>query len=146
MCQAKVDDILDDAYIAPLASEEGYELYKTKDNFVKNHLLKATMGSNATLFINVKTMSSIKMYSKLLDVFQGQEHEEDAAINASTLWGKLKFNRHTKYSPETFLSKVNKCLKRMEVDNGTGTGKTTKPFSDSMLTSLLRAKIEHPSF
>jgi hypothetical protein len=146
MCQAKVDDILGDAYIAPLASDEGYELYKTKDDFVKNHLLTATMGSNAASFINVKTMTGIEMYSKLLDVFQGQEHEEDAAINASTLWEKLKFNRHTKYAPETFLSKVNECLKRMEVDDGTGTGKTTKPFSNSMLPSMLRAKIEHPSF
>eukprot|EP00957_Ditylum_brightwellii_P055103 4177006-Ditylum_brightwellii.AAC.1 len=109
MCQTKVDDILDDAYIAPLASKEGYELYKSKDNFVKNHLLTATMGSNATSFINIKTMTCIKMYSKFLDVFQGQEHEEDAAINASTMSGKLKFNRHTKYSPETFLSKVNEC-------------------------------------
>eukprot|EP00957_Ditylum_brightwellii_P076215 5793555-Ditylum_brightwellii.AAC.1 len=91
-------------------------------------------------------MTGIEMYSKLLDVFQGQEHEEDAVINTSTLREKLKFNRHTKYAPETFFSKVNECLKRMEVDNGTGTGKTTKPFSDSMLPIMLRAKIEHPSF
>eukprot|EP00957_Ditylum_brightwellii_P049650 3765092-Ditylum_brightwellii.AAC.1 len=66
------------------------------------------MGLNAALFINVKMMTGIEMYSKLLGVFQGQEHEEDVTINASTLWEKLKFNQHTKYLPETFLSKANK--------------------------------------
>eukprot|EP00957_Ditylum_brightwellii_P049651 3765092-Ditylum_brightwellii.AAC.2 len=34
----------------------------------------------------------------------------------------------------------------MEVDNGTGTGNTTKLFRNSMLPSLFRAKIEYPSF
>eukprot|EP00957_Ditylum_brightwellii_P166719 12691259-Ditylum_brightwellii.AAC.1 len=86
MCQAKVDDILEDAYVVPPKNEEEYELYKTKENFVKNHLLTATMGPNAALFINVKTMAGIKLYSKLFDLFQGKDHEEGTAINASILW------------------------------------------------------------
>eukprot|EP00957_Ditylum_brightwellii_P015925 1199254-Ditylum_brightwellii.AAC.1 len=53
---------------------------------------QATMGSNASSFINGKTMTGIEMYNCLLDVFQGLEHDEDAAVNATTTWGLLKFN------------------------------------------------------
>ena len=63
MCQAKVADILDKNYVTPDARSEDYELHKTKDAFLKNHLLTATMGSNASSFINVKTMTGVKMYN-----------------------------------------------------------------------------------
>ena len=144
MCQAKVGNTLEKDYVPPNKNDDGYELYKVKDDFLKNHLLTATMGSNASSFINVKTMTGVEMYKHLLDVFQGLQHDEDAAVNATTTWEKLKFNKHSRYSPETFLSKVNECLKRMEIPDSDG--RTTKPFSEAMLPSLLRAKIDHPSF
>eukprot|EP00957_Ditylum_brightwellii_P040943 3100277-Ditylum_brightwellii.AAC.1 len=84
------------------------------------------------------------MYNTLLDIFQGLEHDEDKAINASAVWERLKFNRYTKYSAETFFAKMNDCLKKMEVDDGTG--RSDKPFSDVMLPSLLHAKVDHASF
>ena len=144
MCQAKVGNILEKDYVPPNKDDDGYELYKVKDDFLKNHLLTATMGSNASSFINVKTMTGVEMYKHLLDVFQGLQHDEDAAVNATTTWEKLKFNKHSRYSPESFLSMVNECLKRMEISDSDG--RTTKPFSEAMLPSLLRAKIHHPSF
>eukprot|EP00957_Ditylum_brightwellii_P056180 4258906-Ditylum_brightwellii.AAC.1 len=76
------------------------------------------MGSNASSFINVKTMIGVKMYNTLLDIFQGLEDDKDTAVNATASWERLKFNHFTKYSAETFLAKMNDCLKRMEVDDG----------------------------
>ena len=92
MCQAKIGDILEKNYVPPEKGSEGYSIYKTKDTFLKNHLLTATMSSHAAPFINVRTMSGIEMYNKLLNVFQGLEHEEDTALGASATWEKLKFN------------------------------------------------------
>eukprot|EP00957_Ditylum_brightwellii_P117557 8965783-Ditylum_brightwellii.AAC.1 len=77
------------------------------------------MGSNASSFINVKTMTEVKMYNTLLDIFQGLEHDEDMAVNATAVWERLKFKCYTKYLAETILAKMNDCLKKMEVDDGT---------------------------
>eukprot|EP00957_Ditylum_brightwellii_P182826 13926397-Ditylum_brightwellii.AAC.1 len=60
MCQVKVDDILEEDYVPPKEGENGYDLYKTKDDFVKNHLLMATMGLNATSLINVKMQKGVQ--------------------------------------------------------------------------------------
>eukprot|EP00957_Ditylum_brightwellii_P166536 12676892-Ditylum_brightwellii.AAC.1 len=60
MCQVKVDDILEESYVPPKEGEDGYDLHKTKDDFVKNHLLMATMSSNAASFINVKMQTGIQ--------------------------------------------------------------------------------------
>eukprot|EP00957_Ditylum_brightwellii_P082787 6294281-Ditylum_brightwellii.AAC.1 len=84
------------------------------------------------------------MYNTLLDTFQGLEHDEDTAVNATAVWEQLKFNHYIKYSAETFLVKKNDCLKKMEVDDETG--RTSKPFSNAMLPSLLCAKVDHASF
>eukprot|EP00957_Ditylum_brightwellii_P104740 7982547-Ditylum_brightwellii.AAC.1 len=89
-------------------------------------------------------MTGVKMHNTLLDIFQGLEHDEDTALNATAIWEQLKFNRYTKYSAETLLAKMNDCLKKMEVDDGTG--RTSKPFGNAMLPSLLRAKVDHTSF
>eukprot|EP00957_Ditylum_brightwellii_P072480 5507663-Ditylum_brightwellii.AAC.1 len=89
-------------------------------------------------------MTGVKMYNTLLDIFQRLEHDEDTVVNATAVWERLKFNCYTKYSAETFLAKMNDCLKTMEVDDGTG--RTAKPFSNAMLPSLLRAKVDHASF
>eukprot|EP00957_Ditylum_brightwellii_P009812 740019-Ditylum_brightwellii.AAC.2 len=102
------------------------------------------MGSNASSFISVKTITGLQMYNKLLDVFQGLEHEEDTAVNATSTLEKLKFNKNERYSAEALLAKINKCLKKMEVDDGAGG--TTKSFSDAMLPSLLSTKVEHSAF
>eukprot|EP00957_Ditylum_brightwellii_P021177 1596600-Ditylum_brightwellii.AAC.1 len=83
-------------------------------------------------------MTGVKMYNTLLDIFQGFEHDEDTAVNATAIWKRLKFTHYTKHSAETFLAKMNDCLKKMEVDDRTGG--TTKPCSDAMLPSLLCAK------
>eukprot|EP00957_Ditylum_brightwellii_P182584 13907708-Ditylum_brightwellii.AAC.1 len=84
------------------------------------------------------------MYNTLLDIFQGLEHDEDMAVNATAVWERLKFSHYTKYSAKIFLAKMNDCLKNMEVDDGTG--RTAKPFSNVMLPSLLRARVDHVSF
>ena len=144
MCQAKLRDILEDGFLPPDPSENEYDNFKVKDDYLKNHLLTATLGSNANSFINVKTMNGIEMYKKLLDVFQGEEHEEDKAVNAASFFEKLKFNRNSRYSPETFLAKVNECLKRMEVEDGQGG--TTRPVSNVLLPSIFRAKVDHPTY
>eukprot|EP00957_Ditylum_brightwellii_P097899 7455994-Ditylum_brightwellii.AAC.1 len=65
------------------------------------------MGLNASSFINMKTMTGVKMYNTLLDIFQGLEHDEDTAVNMTAVWERLKFNPYTKYSAETFLAKMN---------------------------------------
>eukprot|EP00957_Ditylum_brightwellii_P154638 11769397-Ditylum_brightwellii.AAC.1 len=36
-------------------------------------------------------MSGLEMYNKLLNVFQGQEHKEDKAVNAAAIFEKLWF-------------------------------------------------------
>eukprot|EP00957_Ditylum_brightwellii_P183393 13969448-Ditylum_brightwellii.AAC.2 len=43
MCQAKVADTLDINCVTPDATSKDYRLHKTKDAFLKNHLLTATM-------------------------------------------------------------------------------------------------------
>eukprot|EP00957_Ditylum_brightwellii_P144196 10987370-Ditylum_brightwellii.AAC.1 len=62
MCQAKVTYILKKNYVTPDAISRDYELHKTKNAFLKNHLLTATIGSNTSSFINVQTMTGVKMY------------------------------------------------------------------------------------
>eukprot|EP00957_Ditylum_brightwellii_P199285 15191221-Ditylum_brightwellii.AAC.1 len=114
MCQAKLGGVLVEGYIMPDREDDEYAGYKLKDDFLKNHLLTATLESNASSFINVKTMTGLKMYQQLLTVFQGSEYKEDKAINAVSDFECLKFHRNNRYSPETFLSKVNEILKRME--------------------------------
>eukprot|EP00957_Ditylum_brightwellii_P092198 7019186-Ditylum_brightwellii.AAC.1 len=64
-------------------------------------------------------MTGVKMYNTLLDIFQGLEYDEDTAVNATSVWERIKFNCYTKYSAETFLGKMNDCLKKMRVDDGT---------------------------
>eukprot|EP00957_Ditylum_brightwellii_P111550 8508765-Ditylum_brightwellii.AAC.1 len=63
------------------------------------------MGPNASSIINVKTMTEVKMHNTLLNIFQGLEHDEDTAVNTTAIWERLRFNRYTKYSAETFLCK-----------------------------------------
>eukprot|EP00957_Ditylum_brightwellii_P039985 3026499-Ditylum_brightwellii.AAC.1 len=89
-------------------------------------------------------MTGVKMYNTLLDIFQGLEHDKDTAVNATAVWEQLKFTCHTKYSSKPILSKINDCLKKMEIDDEAG--QTTKPFSDAMLPSLVCAKVDHALF
>eukprot|EP00957_Ditylum_brightwellii_P025908 1960002-Ditylum_brightwellii.AAC.1 len=105
MCQAKLQDLFEDGYVIPDPSESDYDDYKMKDDFLRNHLLTAMLESNASSFINTKTMTGLQMYNKLLDIYQGQVHEEDKAVNAVSNFERLKFNRLSHYSPETFLAK-----------------------------------------
>ena len=131
MFQAKLADILQEGYTKSEQSDEDYEQYKTKDDFLKNHLLTAMIGSIAIAFITVQTMYVLEMYNRLLDVFQGQEHDEDKAVNTASLFENLKFNRRSWYTSETVLAKVNKCLKKIEVHDVNGG--TTTPVSDVLL-------------
>eukprot|EP00957_Ditylum_brightwellii_P071692 5450357-Ditylum_brightwellii.AAC.1 len=87
-------------------------------------------------------MSGLEMYNKLLNVFQGQEDEEDKAVNAAAIFEKLLFTSNTRYSPEVFLSKLNECLKRMEMKKEDGS--TLKSCPVALLPSVFHAKIEHP--
>eukprot|EP00957_Ditylum_brightwellii_P135053 10297082-Ditylum_brightwellii.AAC.1 len=144
MCQAKLGEMLAEGFTMPNKSEDDYEVYQLKDDFLKNHLLTTTLGSNASSFVNIKTIMGLDMYKKLLSVFQGQEYEEDKAVNATAEFEQLKFHRNSRYSPETFLSRVNESLKRMEMDDGQGN--TIKPICDALIPSMLRAKIDEPTF
>ena len=144
MSQAKISDLLEPDFIKPVRGEIEYESFKIKADFLKNHLLTAIIGSNANSFVNPKTMDGIDMYNKLLEVFQGEDHEKDKAVNAATEFEKLRFGKGSNLSPEAFLAKINECLKRMEVPDGHGG--TTKPVSDILLPSLFRAKIHHPTY
>ena len=87
-------------YVRPRVGERGYKDFKTKVDYLINHLLTTTIGTNTISFINAKTMDGLEMYKNLLDVFQGLEHEEDNAVNVAGKFEKLKFNRHSRYSPE----------------------------------------------
>lgn len=111
-------DILEDGYVPPDPCEEEHDVFKVKDDYLKNHMMIVTLESNENSFINVKAMDSIEMHQKLLDVFQGDEHEEDKAVNSASLFERIKLNKNSRYIPETFLAQVNECLKRMEVENG----------------------------
>eukprot|EP00957_Ditylum_brightwellii_P123202 9394212-Ditylum_brightwellii.AAC.1 len=65
-------------------------------------------------------MTGVKIFNTLLDIFQGLEHDEDTAVNATAIWEQLKLNHYTKYSPETFPAKMNDSSNKMEIDEGTG--------------------------
>ena len=41
-----------------------------------NRLLTAILGPNANSFINTKTLGGLEMYEKVLNVFQGDAHED----------------------------------------------------------------------
>ena len=75
MCQAKLTNLLAEGYMTHDEADEEYKNYKLKDDFLKNHLLTATLESNASSFINIKMMTGLKMYEKLLSVYQGKEYE-----------------------------------------------------------------------
>eukprot|EP00957_Ditylum_brightwellii_P101484 7733590-Ditylum_brightwellii.AAC.1 len=83
------------------------------------------------------------MYNTLLDIFQGLEHDEDTAVNATAVWRRLKFNHYTKYSAETFLAKMNSCLKKMEVDDGTGAVRERQGGLANYSGQLLEGSIEN---
>eukprot|EP00957_Ditylum_brightwellii_P076438 5809503-Ditylum_brightwellii.AAC.1 len=61
-------------------------------------------------------MTGVKMYNTVLDIFKGLEHDEYTAVNATAVWEQLKFTCYTKYQPESFLKKMNDCLKKIEID------------------------------
>eukprot|EP00957_Ditylum_brightwellii_P139184 10608257-Ditylum_brightwellii.AAC.1 len=62
-------------------------------------------------------MTWVKIYNTLLDIFQGFEHDEDTTVNATAV-----------SSPTVTPSR------------------TSKPFNNAMLPSLLCAKVDHTSF
>eukprot|EP00957_Ditylum_brightwellii_P076097 5784376-Ditylum_brightwellii.AAC.1 len=80
MCQAKIADILEKNYVPLDVKFDDYELYRTKDTVLKSNLFTLMTGSNATSFINVKTMAGVKIHSTLLDIFQGLKHDRDMAV------------------------------------------------------------------
>eukprot|EP00957_Ditylum_brightwellii_P158613 12072824-Ditylum_brightwellii.AAC.1 len=118
MYQAKLTDLLSEGYTVPKQGDVYYDDYKMQDDFLKNHLLTATLESNTSSFINVRTMTGLETYEKLLSVYQGTKYEEDKAVNAAGDFKKMKFTRNSHLTPETYLAKVNKSLKQMEVDDG----------------------------
>eukprot|EP00957_Ditylum_brightwellii_P139562 10636335-Ditylum_brightwellii.AAC.1 len=79
MCQAKLTDLLSEGYNVPKQGEADYDDYKMQDDFLKNHLLTTTLEFNVSSFINVRTMTGLEMYEKLLSVYQGTKYEEDKA-------------------------------------------------------------------
>eukprot|EP00957_Ditylum_brightwellii_P074773 5682421-Ditylum_brightwellii.AAC.1 len=69
MCQAKLTDLLSEGYTVPKQGCADYDNYKMQDDVLKNHLLTATLESNASSFINVRTMTGLEMYEKLLSLY-----------------------------------------------------------------------------
>ena len=92
---AKINDILDKFFVRPDTNNKDYPIFKMKLDYFKNHLLTATVNSNASSFIKPKTMDSIEMYKKLVNVFHGQEHNEEIALKAATTFELLRFNRQS---------------------------------------------------
>ena len=89
----------------------------------------------------MKTIYGIEIFKKLLDVFQGDEHEEDKSFSSASLFERLKFNKNIRYSPEKFLDKVNEYLKRVEVEDRLES--ITLPVINALFPSIFRAKIDH---
>eukprot|EP00957_Ditylum_brightwellii_P078463 5966558-Ditylum_brightwellii.AAC.1 len=89
-------------------------------------------------------MTGLQIYNKLLDVYQGQARGEDKAVNAASNFERLKFNCLSHYNPETFLAKINECLKQMETNDEKGG--VTRPVSELLLSSMFRAKVDHPIY
>ena len=52
---------MEEGYIIPDPSDSECSIYKTKVDYLKNHLLTATIESNASSFINSKTMDGLQM-------------------------------------------------------------------------------------
>ena len=97
MIQARIDDILDKNFVWPDTKYKDDPIFKMKLDYLKNHLLTATINSNTSSFINSKIMDSIEMYKKLVpvNVFHGQEHSEDRAVKAATTFKLIRFNRQS---------------------------------------------------
>ena len=72
MSQARIDEILEENFMRPDENDAEYPDFKIKMDYLKNHLLTATINSNASSFIKPKTMDGIEMYQKLVNIFQGQ--------------------------------------------------------------------------
>ena len=144
MSQARIDDIMEENFVRPLPTDPDYPLFKMKMDYLKNHLLTATISSNASSFIEPKLMDGLEMYKKLVSIFHGQEHTKDRVIQATAMFEKLRFDRHSRYSPELFLDKINDCLNLMKVDQKYGG--TRNPVDPILLPSIFRAKINHPMY
>ena len=84
MSQARIEEIIDLDYVKPLKEDLEYETHKIKTDYLKNHLLTAIIGSNANSFISPRAMDGIDMYIKLLEVLQGNDHEKEKEVNATT--------------------------------------------------------------
>eukprot|EP00957_Ditylum_brightwellii_P162361 12362971-Ditylum_brightwellii.AAC.1 len=89
MYQAKLTNLLSEGYTVPKQGDTDYDNYKMQDDFLKNHLLTATLESNTSSFINVRSMPGLEMYEKLLSMYQGTKYEEDKAVNAAGDFKKL---------------------------------------------------------
>ena len=89
----------------PLDSQ--HQHYKIKASYSRSHIITSTMNTTAASFINTRKMDNLKIYRRLLGVYQVTDHEEDKAINAVAIFEKPGFNRDSHHSPEKFLTKVN---------------------------------------
>ena len=65
--------------------------FKTKVSYLKYYPFTAIIRIITNLFMNIKMMDELSMYNTLLSTFQGQEHEEDKAVNGATEFERLKF-------------------------------------------------------
>ena len=57
ICQVKVADILEPDFVPPEQDDLDYDTYKTKSDWVKNHLISATVGTYAFTFIDPEANS-----------------------------------------------------------------------------------------
>merc|ERR1712137_978519 len=85
MDHAGVGDILKADFKPPGTADEGYDIFVKKDNFVRSHLINATLGTNAYNFMDSRKQNGLEMWEEFLTTFQGEEHEEDDAVSAAAL-------------------------------------------------------------
>lgn len=144
MGQAGCEDILEPGYTPPDELDEDYALFKRKEKFLRSHLMTATQGTNAYSFIDPSKQTGLEMLHALLEIYQGEKHAVNDAVRAAEDWVKLEFGANSRIAGETFLSKHNSCLKRMETVDENGT--IIPAINQILIPNFFRAKIKHPSY
>ena len=89
MSQARISDIMIDTYVRLLPKSPEYKLFLYKLDYLKNHILTATINTHASSFLEPDYMDGLKMYQKLVQVFHGKQHAKDRAVQASAIWEEL---------------------------------------------------------
>ena len=86
MSQARISDIMMDTFVRFLPTSPKYKLFIDKLDYLKNHILTATINTHASSFLEPDYMDGLKMYQKLIQVFYGKQLAKDRAVQMSAIW------------------------------------------------------------